>query len=67
MCAEDASSLLSNQEKSRRQGQSEIVEDLTRVRENIQEVWRRVGESAVANTKVYLCGEWPGIMENANI
>ncbi len=43
LCVDEASSLLSKQEKSRRQGQSEILEDVTRVRENIQQVWSKVG------------------------
>lgn len=40
---EEASWLLSSQEKNRREGQSEIVQDLTRVKNNIQEVWSKVG------------------------
>ena len=41
---EEASSLLANQEESRKQGQSEIIEDITKVKDNIQHVWSRVGQ-----------------------
>ena len=41
---EFASDLLGRQEKSRRNGHQEILRDITSVRENIREVWERVGE-----------------------
>ena len=46
MVAEVASDMLESQEGNMKEGQREIMEDITTVRENIQQVWTRIGESA---------------------
>lgn len=42
--AEEAASLLGDQEQSMRKGHHQIQEDISKVKENIQQVWERVGK-----------------------
>ena len=41
--------MLGSQEQHMKQGQQEILEDITAVRHNIQEVWGRIGEPPAAH------------------
>ena len=42
--AEEAASLLGDQEESMRKGHHQIKEDISKVKENIEQVWERVGK-----------------------
>jgi hypothetical protein len=44
MYTESAADLLGDQEESMRKGHRQIQEDISKVKQNIEQVWERVGE-----------------------
>ena len=52
---EEASKMLGEQETSRKEGQSEILEDISSVKENVHNIWSKVGEFCPSSVESGLC------------